>query len=377
MKLSRTARLKLNVEVDKILPSLQAYTKAFNLVCQVGYNAKQYNGIELHKLTYKDCREKFELPSQLAISARTKAIEALKGIKAKNKYSKCPQSKLSSIRLDCNSYSILKSGEVSILTVSGRKKFKLDIPTYYKDYFDNWKYTSADLIVRKHKVYLHISFEKDIADTKPNGNVLGVDRGINKLAVTSDNKFYSADKLKLVCQKHKTLRSKLQKKGTKSAKRHLKKLSGKEKRFKADINHQISKQIVNSLNSGDTIALEKLTGIRNQKARKKHRAALNSWNYYQLEQFLTYKAIAKGIKVVYVNPAYTSQKCSKCEHIAEKNRKDQANFCCQSCGFKLNADLNASRNISSRALSSYKLDNGAEANQPIVAAAMLVTSSRL
>ena len=249
MKLSRTAKLKLNVDAYKILPSLQAYTKAFNLVCQVGYDAKQYNGIELHKLTYKDCREKFELPSQLAISARMKATETLKSIRkvlSKKKYVKCPQSKLTSIRLDCNSYSILKSGEVSILTVSGRKKFKLDIPNYYKEYFTDWKYTSADLIVRNHTVYLHISFEKDVVDVKPNGKVLGIDRGINKLAVTSDNKFYSADKLKFICQKYKTLRSNLQKKGTQSAKRHLKKLSGKEKRFKADINHQISKQIINS-----------------------------------------------------------------------------------------------------------------------------------
>lgn len=374
MKLCRTAKLKLNMKVDQILPSLQAYTNAFNLVCQVGYDNKISNAIELHKLTYQDCRANFNLPSQLAISARTKAVEALKSIKSKNKYSKCPQSKLSSIRLDCNSYSLLKSGEVSILTIDGRKKIKLNIPVYYQHYFDGWKYTSADLVLKKGKVYLHISFEKDIEDIKSNGKFLGVDRGINKLAVTSNNKFYSGDKLKLICQKRKTLRSNLQKNGSKSAKRHLKKLSGKEKRFKADLNHKISKEIINSLNSGDTIALEKLTGIRNQKVRKRQRAALNSWNYYQLEQFLIYKAIAKGINVVYVNPAYTSQKCSKCGNIDKKNRKNQANFCCKSCGFKLNADLNASRNISIRALDSYKLSNGAVVNQPIVGAEMLLTS---
>jgi IS605 OrfB family transposase len=374
MKLSRTAKLKLNVKIDQILPSLQAYTKAFNLVCQVGYDKKIYNAIELHKLTYQNCRENFNLPSQLAISARTKAVEALKSIKSKNKYSKCPQSKLTSIRLDCNSYSILKSGEISILTIDGRKKLKLDIPAYYQHYFNEWKYTSADLVVKKQKVYLHISFEKDVEDIKSNGKFLGVDRGINQLAVTSDNKFYSGDKLKFICQKRKTLRSNLQKNGSKSAKRHLKKLSGKEKRFKADLNHKISKEIINSLNPGDTIALEKLTGIRNRKVRKRQRAALNSWNYYQLEQFLIYKAIARGINVVYVNPAYTSQKCSKCGNIDKKNRKNQANFCCKACGFKLNADLNASRNISVRALDSYKLSNGAVVNQPIVGAEMLLTS---
>jgi IS605 OrfB family transposase len=374
MKLSRTAKLKLNIKADQILPSLQAYTKAFNFVCQIGFDNKISNAIDLHKLTYQDCRNNFNLPSQLAISARTKAVEALKSIKSKNKYSKCPQSKLTSIRLDCNSYSILKSGEISILTNDGRKKLKLDIPAYYQHYFSEWKYTSADLIVKKQKVYLHICFEQNVENIKSNGKFLGVDRGINKLAVTSDNKFYSGDKLKFICQKHKALRSNLQKKGSKSAKRHLKKISGKEKRFKADINHQISKEIVNSLNSGDTIALEKLTSIRNRKVRKRQRTALNSWNYYQLEQFLIYKAVAKGINVVYVNPAYTSQKCSKCGNIDKKNRKDQANFCCKSCTFKLNADLNASRNISIKALDSYKLSNGAAVNQPIVGVEMLLTS---
>ena len=371
MKISRTARLKLNISENEVLPSLVAYTNAFNLVCQTGYDSKIFNGIELHKLTYNQTREQFKLPSQLAISVRMKATEALKSIRkvlAKKKYVKCPQSKLTSIRLDCNSYSILKSGQISILTVNGRKKFKLDIPDYYKEYFTDWKHTSADLLVKNHTVFLHISFEKEIADVKPNGKVLGIDRGINKLAVTSDKKFYSGDKLKFICQKYKTLRSNLQKKGTQSAKRHLKKLSGKEKRFKADVNHKISKQIVNSLNPGDIIALEKLTGIRNQKRRKQQRAALNSWNYYQLEQFITYKAVARGIDVVYVNPAYTSKMCSRCGHIEDSNRPNQANFCCKFCGFKLNADLNASKNISSRALLNYKLGNEAVVNQPIVKA---------
>jgi putative transposase len=374
MRLNRTVKLKLDVKAEEILPSLQAYTAAFNLVCQVGYKNKITNSIKLHKLTYQDCRTNFNLPSQLAISARTKATEALKAIKSKNKYSKCPQSKLAAIRLDCNSYSIAKSGVVSILTLAGRKKIKLDIPRYYQHYFTDWKYTSADLLIKKNTVYLHISFEKEREDVKSNGKFLGIDRGIKKLAVTSDNKFYCGSKLKSICNKYKALRRKLQQSGSQSAKRHLKYLSGKEKRFKADINHQISKQIINSLNPGDTLVLEKLTGIRRLRMRKPQRSALNSWNYYQLEQFLIYKGQAKGIQVVHVNPAYTSQQCSKCNYVDKKNRKTQTNFCCQGCEFKLNADLNASRNISRRALDDYMLFNGAEVNQPMVGAAKLLTS---
>jgi IS605 OrfB family transposase len=384
MQIRKTAKIKLEAKVDDFLPTAKAYTEAFNFVCQVGYEKSEHNSINLHKLTYAQAKAKFGLNSQLTCSARVKAAEALSSVK-KKKYSKCPRSKLTSIRLDVRSYAISKDNVASISTLEGRKKFNLKIPDYYKDLFETWKRTSADLVISKNRVYLHISFEKDVEDHKPriNSKTLGIDRGINKIAVTSDNKFYSANKLKLVCKRYQQLRRRLQKADTQSAKRHLKKLSGKEKRFKADVNHQISKKIINSLNSGDTIALERLKGIRDKKVGKKLRTALNSWNFYQLQQFLTYKALAKGIKVVYVNAAYTSTTCSECGYNHKSNRKNQSTFQCTNPEFgkcrkiKLNADLNASRNISSRALSGYKPDNGADVNQPCVAVEISATSPRL
>ncbi|RMH04163.1 MAG: hypothetical protein D6699_04370 [Aquificota bacterium] len=52
-----------------------------------------------------------------------------------------------------------------------------------------------------------------------------------------------------------------------------------------------------------------------------------------------------GIEVVEVNPAYTSQSCSQCGYVDEENRKSQTEFECKCCGKKLNADVNASRNL--------------------------------
>jgi len=369
MKLIRTAKIKLNIKVEEILPTLEAYTKAFNFVCQIGFNKKISNGIELHKLTYQETRSDFFLPSQLACSARIKATEALKSTFTKmkhKKYGSCPKSKLCSVRLDKNSYSLfLSKSKVSILTISGRKQFKLDISEYHKEYFKSWKYKSADLCIKKNKVYLHISFEKGIEDLQPNKTLIGIDRGINNLAVVSNNQFYGGGIVKNQTNKYNRLRKLLQKKGTKSAKRHLKQLSGKEKRFRADVNHQISNQIINSLNPGDTIVLEDLTGIRNRRLRKPQRTLINNWSYFQLEQFLKYKADAKGIKVQYIDARYTSQRCSSCGFILRSNRK-QHSFECKSCGFKLNADLNASRNICIKASESYKFSDGTVINQPIV-----------
>jgi IS605 OrfB family transposase len=375
MKLIRTAKIKLNMLPAEILPTLQAYTKAFNFVCATGFPKKDKNGVSLHKKTYGVVRE--YLPSQLAISSRMKATEALASVFTKTKHKKygsCPVSKSCSIRYDQNSYSLfLDKKEVSLLTISGRKRFALATPEYYKEQFANWKHCSANLIIRKNKVYLHIVFEKETADVIPTGKLIGIDRGINNIAVVSNNKFFGGGIIKKQVRKYQRLRSSLQSKGTKSAIRHLKRLSLKERQFRADINHQISKKIINSLNPGDTIVLEELIGIRNKRLRKKQRSLLNNWSYFQLEQFIIYKAAAKGIDVKYIDARYTSQRCSKCGFTCRDNRK-QHSFCCKECGYRLNADLNASRNICNKHLDSYKLSDRGDVNRPIVGAEKLLTS---
>jgi IS605 OrfB family transposase len=375
MKLIRTAKIKLNISAAEILPTIKAYTKAFNFVCAIGYPTLDKNGVSLHKKTYREVRE--YLPSQLAISSRMKATEALTSVFTKTKHKKYgsqPKSKLCSIRYDKNSYSLfLDKKQVSLLTISGRKRYDLEIPQFYQEQFKTWKHCSADLCIIKNKVYLHIIFEKEITDISSTGKLYGIDRGINNLAVVSNNKFFGGGIIKKQVRKYQKLRNNLQAKGTKSAKRHLKRLTSKERQFRADINHQISKKIIQSIPEGSTIVLEELTGIRNKRLRKKQRTLLNNWSYFQLEQFLTYKAMAKGISVEHIDARYTSQRCSKCGFVCRSNRK-QHEFCCKHCGYRLNADLNASRNICNKHLDSYKLSDRADVNQLIVGAEKLFTS---
>ena len=197
---------------------------------------------------------------------------------------------------------------------------------------------------------------------------MGIDRGIKKIAVTSEKQFFNGSQIKHITNKYEKIKSKLQSKGTKSAKRHLKKLSKKVNRFRRDVNHCFTKQIVQSVNEGSTIILEELTGIRqNVRLRKKQRTELHKWNFYQFEQFLKYKAEEKGIRVEYVSARYTSQKCSKCGHISRSNRKNQSQFKCSKCSYQLNADLNASFNIKQNYLDSISYLGKAVVNQPIVA----------
>lgn len=163
------------------------------------------------------------------------------------------------------------------------------------------------------------------------------------------------------------MRSRLQSANTKSAKRHLKKISKKENRFRADVNHCISKQIISTLEKGTTILLEDLTGIRNRcNFRKNERKQVHKWNFFQLEQFIRYKAASKSVLVKNIDARYTSQRRSKCGCIKKSNRSSQSVFKCKHCTFSLNADLNASRNIIYKYLDSISYLSRAVVNQPIV-----------
>jgi IS605 OrfB family transposase len=374
MRLIRTIKIKLDVSENQIKPTIDAYTESYNFVCKTGFQ-KTTNGVKLHEFTYKEARK--SLPSQLAISARMKATESLRSAKAL-KSKKCPQSKQCSIRLDANSYNVWLGTPniISILAINGRKKFEFNVPEYFQQYL-TWRRTSADLFICNGKVFINIVFEKEIEDVLPNGKLIGIDRGVKRPAVSSDNRFYDGKRLWHIKRKYQELRSQLQSKKH-SGKRHLQKIKQKENRFVKDANHCLSKQIVSKLQSGDTIVLEKLTGIRGgarkltkeqreqgkKTLRKPQRQQVNQWSFFQLEQFLTYKAAAKGIRVVYVDARYTSQRCSKCGHIKKSNRKNQSIFKCRLCGFQHNADLNAAKNICLKYLDATGYPSTAVVNQP-------------
>jgi putative transposase len=201
--------------------------------------------------------------------------------------------------------------------------------------------------------------------------VIGIDRGIKKIAVTSTNKFFGGGQIKRVVNRYRKLRKALQSKGTRSAKRHLRIIRKKENRFRKDVNHVVSRRIVDALEPGTTIVLEDLKGIRESSKswRKEQRYWVNGWGFFQLDSFLTYKASFAGCFVDHVDPRYTSRKCSRCGHTEKGNRVKQSIFKCQHCGFTLNADLNAARNISNNYQDAKCHLGRADVNQPIVAGA--------
>jgi len=334
-----------------MLQTMVAATACFNVVAEQGYKAGIFNGVELHKRTYYPLRTAYpDLPSQLVVSARMKATEAVKSAlthQRKGRKASQPHATLCPVRYDVRSYWVKWDRlTCSLATVAGRVELAFVVPPHAAKYTLG-KVASADLVYRKGKFRLHVVVDVPNPNIVSTADVVGVDLGIVRPAVTSDNHFFGQRRWKELENRIFRLRRKLQGKGTKSAKRHLRKLSGKLLRQRRDHDHLLSRRIVDHTPAGGTIVVENLTHIR---ARVKQRHGqqsrrLHSWSFAQLRSFLDYKGEARGQRVVAVDPRHTSQTCSRCDYTAKSNRKSQGAFCCGQCGYQLNADLNGARNI--------------------------------
>lgn len=255
-------------------------------------------------------------------------------------------------------YSFLKDGRLSINTLDKRIKVRYVIPKCFESYFDGtWKFGTGKLVKLNHIWYFHIPMTKEIGDSfdpsKP-AHVVGIDRGLRYLAVAYDEKnntrYFDGQSILKRRERFKEVRAELQAKGTKSAKRVLKRLSGRENRWMADINHQLSKTLIQSYGNDTLFVIEDLTNVtfdsKNVNRSSDQNNQLRSWAFYQLEQFLTYKARLNGSDVLKVPAQYTSQRCPKCGRIHKENRdRRKHQYVCDACGYTNNDDANAAMNI--------------------------------
>ncbi len=213
----------------------------------------------------------------------------------------------------------------------------------------------------------------------PTDEVVGVDLGLAQPAVTSTSRFLGRKLWRAIEARYFRFRRVLQRCGTKSATRHLRRLRGRQRRFRRNCDHELSKQIVHSATPGGVIAVERLTGIRTRVRQRKGKQnrRLHGWSFAQLKQFITYKAEERGCTVAEVNPRHTSQRCSRCGHTARTNRRSRALFQCRACGYTLHADLNSARNIAAayRAGPGRSGASGLPVNQPDAALAASATGS--
>lgn len=373
--MDRTIVLELHPTAEQqamLRESLSQYTACFNAVCAEGFPAKISNGVELHNRTYYPLRTAYpKLPAQLVCSSRVKATEAIKSaltwqkkreqayprkVKRAKEYGKLipsfkpvrtPRSAACPIRYDQRSYWVhVPDARASMATVAGRVEVSFTVPEHSVRYLSGTP-SSADLCQRKGRWFLHVVMSLPVPETQASGEVVGIDLGLAHPAVTSENQFLGERRWREHEQRIFRLRRALQSKGTHSAKRHLKKLSGKQFRQRRDHDHVLSKRIVQSVTPGTAIAIENLHAIteRTEQKGRASRRRQHSWSFAQFQGFLMYKAEERGLRVVKVDPRHTSQTCSRCGFQHRSNRRSQSRFHCRACDFQLNADINAARNI--------------------------------
>ena len=356
----------------KLLPSqeqgeaLSMTILKFNEVCNwlsvQAFLLKEFNRFCLQKAIYQECRKLNPgFSSQLVVRAIDVVCQAYKKDRLRERKFRRNSAVVYDQRV------IRRKGNlVSLWTVDGR----IDVP------MSEWgldevglTIRQSDLVCANGKWFLLVPVIKEDKPLLKVKGFLGVDLGEVNLAVTSDGELFSGGKVERKRKKYLKHRRSLQEKGTKSAKRRLKKVGKKESRFRRDVNHQISKRIVQrAKGTSRGIALEELKGVtRRTTVRKAQRARHMGWAFAQLRTFIEYKSQEEGVPVIKVSARNTSRMCSRCGHIDEGNRKSQAVFACLRCGFQMNADMNAAINISARAA----------VNQPIAERVLSSASPRL
>jgi IS605 OrfB family transposase len=333
---------------EALLATMRACNAAATRAAEVAFRHRTANRIRLQTLCYGSLREEFGLSAQMAIRVIAKACEASK----RDQMAQPKFRPFGAIAYDQRILSWKDRDRVSILTLDGR----IIVPVLWQG---RWLGTpgttrrgAADLIWREGQFYLAVVIDVPEAPPGPEPDRwLGVDLGIVNLATDSDGTTYTGKAVRAVRYRNRQLRKRLQSKGTKSAKRLLRKRRRRESRFARDVNHMISKAIVREAEgTGRGVKLEDLSGIRGRiTVRTAQRADAHSWAFYQLRQFIAYKAKLAGVPVVLVDPRNTSRECPECGHISKRNRLRRDVFCCQRCGLAGPADHIAARNIFGRA----------------------------
>jgi putative transposase len=382
--MQRTIRIRLEPSLAQavaLTKTSRQFTAAFNHVCRHGWQQRLTNSVKLHHETYYGTRKLLPLlPTNLLIQARVKATEAIKSAlalcrkvarKENGQNVGMPQSTVCPPRYNARTYTVdWQSRTVRLALVGGRQTIHFAVPDYSAKYV-GYLTDTADLIERDGCWWLHVVVTIPAPDIAQTDQVVGVDLGLAHPAVTSQNRFLGKKAWKAIEGRLFHLKRALAKKGTKSAKRHLRKVRHRQRRFRRDCDHVLSKQIVQSVEPGSTIVLENLKHIRRRmkaKRRSSTKRRMHAWSFAQLKGFIGYKAEEQGCMVVTVDPRHTSQRCSCCGHTARNNRRSQGDFWCRQCHMRLNADLNAARNIAAKyhAGGGRSPDGGLSVMQPIV-----------
>ena len=358
MNVTVTAKLQVIVTPKQrttLDQTMEVYRQACNYVSGHIFETHDLKMISLHNALYRTLREQFGLKAQMTQSVLKTVIARYRTILENQK--EWIRAKFVRPQYDLvwnRDYSLLKGELFSLNTLEGRVKLPYHSEGMEKYFDGNYSFGTAKLVNKHGKYYLHVPVTAEVRE--PDGseikNVVGVDRGINFIIATydSDHKsgFVSGRKIKQKRAEYKRLRKELQMRKTPSSRRRLKAIGGRENRWMQDVNHCVSKALVNQNPKHTLFVLEDLKEIRSatEKVRQKDRYVSVSWSFFDLEQKIRYKALLNESSVINVDPRNTSQKCPKCGCIESSSRdKKRHLFCCKGCGYRSNDDRIGAMNL--------------------------------
>jgi putative transposase len=337
--------------------TLRASNAAANEMSEIAWEHRSFGQYKLHKLAYHSVRASTGLSSQMVIRAISKVAYKL------DRKRKRIFKPLGAIAYDDR---ILrwKESEVSIWTTGGRQTIPFVCGERTAELLKS-RQGESDLLYRNAKWFLLATVNVEEPPPGTPEDWIGIDLGITNIATDWDGDTYFGSQLKGLRHRYHRIRSRLQSKGTKSAKRRAKKRRQKERRMARNENHRISKRIVSKAQRTKSgIALEDLGGIRGRvRVRRRQRRKMHSWSFNQLRQFVVYKAALAGVPVVLVDPRNTSRECPECGHTDKRNRPNRNMFRCGLCSFSGAADHIAARNVSGRV--AVNLPNAASADSSV------------
>ena len=343
------ANLKLTPTPEQhaaLLDTLKVANRACTWLAGQAWDTKTFGQFALHKLTYERCKTQFGLSAQMVVRSIAKVADAYKlDRKTRRRFRR-----YAAQPYDDRIFRLCSDTVLSLWTTQGRMQVAYQCGERQRALLA-FRKGEVDLMYIKGSFYLAVVCDVLEPETIGIERVLGIDLGIVNLAVDSDGTVYTGETVDHKRQRYTERREGLQAHRTRSARRRLKLLKGKQARFQQDVNHTIAKRLVDrAQRSAAALALEDLTGIRQRfKARRQQRPRQANWGFFQLRQYVTYKAALAGVPVILVDPRHTSQECSHCHHIAKANRPTQERFSCQRCGYTTSADFNAAQNIKTRA----------------------------
>jgi len=349
-----------------LVRSMAAVNAGATHACAIGAAEKLHGRSKLHARIYSELRDRFGLSAQQSVHAIAKSLAQFKREPGKA-HQFCPTG---AVPLDARSVSY-KAETISVLTPEGRVELPFRLGAFQHDALLKAAAIGGATLSRRKdgRFFLGVSYEPVSEPLFETTRCLGVDRGLIKIATTSDGVNFCGRDLEAKREKRRNVRASMQRKAAKqknagkrpqSIRRRLKALSNREALMQRDVNHCISKKLVQrAKGTARAIALENLSGIgRRTRFNRSMRRRLGGWAFFQLGVFVGYKAERAGVPIVEIDPRNTSRVCPECGHIDKKNRRTQAKFKCTKCGHTGLADCVAAENIRRRGESQLARSRG-------------------